>query len=60
MKASNNTTQKTMADQEFRDIVVQYMTDEEKYEVEAKDTGEAIRHFISVFGDKRWTEISRA
>lgn len=47
-------------DQEFADIVKQYMTDEEMYEIEGMDTADAIKHFIEVFGETRWVEIATA
>jgi len=49
-----------ITDQEFADIVAQYMTDEERYEIECLDTQEAIAKFIEVFGEDRWTEIATA
>jgi len=51
---------KNYTDQEFSDLVTQYMTDEEKYEIECLDVKEAIEKFISVFGESRWEEISHA
>ena len=42
----------------FNDIVCNRMTDEEAYEIECHAIPEAIKHFIMVFGQGRWDEIS--
>ncbi len=49
-----------MTDQNFSDLVNQYMTDYEKYEIELLNTDDAIKHFIAVFGRARWGEICKA
>jgi len=49
-----------ITDQEFLDITVQYMTDDEKYEIEGLATKRAIARFIRLFGLARWREISTA
>ena len=49
-----------ISDQEFADLVEQYMTDDERYEIECLETKEAIERFIKVYGAERWDEILSA
>ena len=47
-----------MNNQDMKDIAQQFMTDEEKYEIEGLDAPEAVKHFIEKFGIDRWQEIA--
>lgn len=47
-----------MNDADFSDIVAQYMTDEDKYEIECLSTKDAIEKFKEVFGKERWQDIA--